>query len=189
MKLKQIADVAMGYSFRSRLERVDGGNISVIQMKDLSEDNQLEVSNLMQIDKEGMKRPQFVQQNDIVLRSRGQTYTAVLIDQDVGEAVLAAPLLRIRVGEAVLPAYLYWYINLPATQAWLMSQAEGTKTPMISKQVLEGMEVVVPPLKRQQTIVQLAALAADEQRLMQELARKRKQYMEGILMQAASGAR
>jgi restriction endonuclease S subunit len=59
---------------------------------------------------------------------------------------------------------------------------------MISKQALEHLEVIVPPLEQQHRIVALAALATEEQRLLKELAGKRKQYMEGILMQIASGS-
>lgn len=188
MHLKEIADITMGHSFRSRLEQVEGGGLAVIQMKDLTEDNRLDVSSMARVDQAEIKVRQHVAQNDIVFRSRGQTNTAVLIAGDIGDAVIAAPLLRIRPKAAVLPAYLSWYINLPATQAWLTSHAKGTAVRMISKQSLEALEVVVPPLDRQKAIVQLAELAGEEQRLMTALASKRKQYLDGILMQAASGS-
>ena len=188
MKLKQLADITMGHSFRSRLERTEGGNLSVIQMKDLTEDNRLDIDGLTQVDLEELKPHQYVQPDDIVFRSRGQTNTAVLVTGDVGEAVVAAPLLRIRAGETVLPGYLTWFLNLPKTQGWLTSQAKGTAVRMISKQALADMPIVVPSIARQEEIIQLAGLAADEQRLMQALAATRKQYIEGILMRAASEA-
>lgn len=186
MKLKQLADVIMGHSFRTRLERVDCGDVFVIQMKDLTEDNQLNTGGLVQVDLESVKARQYVEPGDIVFRSRGQTNTAVLIAQDIGEAVIAAPLLRIRVRDKVLPAYLTWFINQPMSQAWLTSHAKGTAVRMISKQTLEGMDITVPPIERQQAIVQLTEFSTEEQRLMKELTGKRKQLMDGILMQIAS---
>ncbi|MCU7859298.1 MAG: restriction endonuclease subunit S [Candidatus Thiodiazotropha sp. (ex Lucinoma kastoroae)] len=188
MKLKHLADITMGHSFRSRLEQVEGGNMAVIQMKDLTEDNRLNVAAMARVDLGEVKTRQYVEPNDIVFRSRGQTNTAVLITGDVGDAVIAAPLLRIRPKEAVLPAYLAWFINLPASQAWLVTQAKGTAVRMISKQALAGLVVVVPSLERQRAIVQLAELVDEEQRLLKQLAVKRKRYMERILMQAASGS-
>lgn len=185
MKLKYLADIAMGHSFRSRLEQVEGGGMAVIQMKDLTEDNRLNVASMARIDLAEVNARQYVEPNDIVFRSRGQTNTAVLITGDVGDAVIAAPLLRIRPKETVLPAYLAWFINLPVSQAWLTTQAEGTAVRMISKQSLAGLDVVVPLLERQHAIVQLAELANEEQRLLTELAGKRKRCMDGILMQAA----
>jgi restriction endonuclease S subunit len=59
---------------------------------------------------------------------------------------------------------------------------------MIRKQSLAELEVIVPPLERQRAIVELADLAAEEQRLMARLADTRKLYIDGILMQAASGS-
>ncbi len=56
---------------------------------------------------------------------------------------------------------------------------------MISKQSLAELEVTIPAIECQQAIVELADLAAEEQRLMAHLAQKRKQYMDGILMRAA----
>lgn len=38
MKIKKLATVQMGYSFRSRLEASEGGGVAVIQMKDLLDD-------------------------------------------------------------------------------------------------------------------------------------------------------
>ena len=139
---------------------------------------------------EELKERHLVESGDIVFRSRGQTNTSTLVDKDIGTAVIAAPLLRIRANyEKVLPGYLCWFINLPLTQARLASHAEGTAVRMISKQALENLDITVPPLEQQHRIVTLAALVADEQRLMQELAGKRKQYFERILMQIASGSR
>ncbi len=178
----------MGYSFRSRLEAATDGDLVVIQMRDLTDDNHLDPTALARIELAEVKPRQLVASGDIIFRSRGQTYTAVLIDQDPGPTIIAAPLLRIRPREGVLPAYLAWFINLPATQARLASLAEGTALRMIRKQSLAELEVPLPPLECQQAIVELADLATEEQRLMARLADKRKQYMDGILMQAASGS-
>ena len=179
----------MGYAFRSRLEAAPDGNLSVIQMKDLTDDNRLIPAALARIEYSKTKPHQFVRLGDIIFRSRGQTHTAVLVDQDPGPAIIAAPLLRIRPREGVLSAYLAWFINLPTTQVRLASRAEGTALRMIRKQSLAELEVPLPPLECQQAIVELADLATEEQRLMGRLADKRKQYMDRILMQAASGAR
>ncbi len=189
MKLGQLADITMGYAFRSRLEATPDGNLSVIQMKDLTDDNCLDLAALTRIEYSKAKPRQFVRLGDIIFRSRGQTHTAALVDQDPGPAIVAAPLLRIRTREGILPAYLAWFINRPATQARLTSRAEGTALRMISKQSLAELEVTLPPLECQRAIVELAELAAEEQQLMARLADKRKQYMDGILMRAASGAR
>ncbi len=188
IKLGQLADITMGYAFRSRLEAAPDGSLAVIQMKDLTDDNRLDSVALTRIEFAEVKPRQLVAPGDIIFRSRGQTHTAALVDQDPGPAIIAAPLLRIRPREGILPAYLAWFINRPATQARLASRAEGTALRMISKQSLAELEVILPPLEQQRVIVELNDLAAEEQRLMARIADKRKEYIDGILIRAASGS-
>ena len=182
----QLADITMGYTFRSRLEATPDGNLAVIQMKDLSDDNRLELAALARIEHAEAKPRRFVRPGDIIFRSRGQTHTAVLIDQDPGPAIIAAPLLCIRPLGGVLPAYLAWFINLPATQAKLARRAEGTALRMIRKQSLAELEVILPPLAKQETIVELSNLATREQQLMARLSARRKQYVDSVLIRFAS---
>ena len=187
VKLKKIASVQMGHSFRSRLEPDPEGNVSVIQMKDLTEDNRLDDQELVQIDMQGLKAHHRVEKNDIAFRSRGQTNTAALIDMNLNDVVIAAPLLRIRVeDDSILPAYLCWFINQPLSQSVLQSKATGTAMRMIGKPVIEELEVALPSLEVQKKIIALNGLSIDEQKLMKALAEKKGLLMEGILMQLAS---
>lgn len=187
VNLKKIASVQMGHSFRSKLEPDPNGNISVIQMKDLSEDNRLNTQELVQIDMQDLKGHHRVKLNDLAFRSRGQTNTAALIDQDVSDAVIAAPLLRIRVeSDSVMPAYLWWFINQPSSQAALQSKATGTAVRMIGKPALEDLEIVVPDLDVQQKIIKIYQLSINEQKLMNVLAKKKAVLTDAILMSLAT---
>ena len=188
-KIKKIATVQMGYSFRARLETSIMGRISVIQMKDLLEDNIVDCRTLTKVDMEAVKEHHLVQKGDLIFRSRGLVATAAILLDDPGEAVVAAPLLRIRVTkpDKVLPEYLNWYISQRDAQIFLTSRAKGTVQQMISKQVIEDLEVELPNLKKQKKIIELAALSALEQILCRTLADKRKQYISIKLMQIAKG--
>ncbi|MBI9108659.1 MAG: restriction endonuclease subunit S [Spirochaetales bacterium] len=188
-KLKNIATVQVGYSFRSRLEASYSGDVAVIQMKDLLQDNTVNCGGLMKIDMEAVKVHHLVQKGDLVFRSRGQVTTASVILEDPGKAVVAAPLLRIRVTrpEKVLPEYLNWYISQRDAQAFFTSKADGTVQKMISKLTIEDLEVVLPSLEQQKNIVELASLSSREQKILKTLAEKRQQYIEIILMQIAKG--
>ena len=186
-KLKDIADVTIGQSFRSRLERDDNPNIAVVQMKDLTAENIIDPTSLIQVNVKKLNDRQLVKKDDIVFRARGQVNTAAHINQEIGQAVIAAPLLRIRIlNEIVLSEYLVWWINQPKSQAYMSSYAKGTAQRMISKPVIEELCVEVPSLEKQKQIIELATLAHEEQKLLCELADKRTKYMEGILMQVAS---
>lgn len=185
-KLKNLASVQMGRSFRSRLEPVTDGNVSVIQMKDLTADNRLDNEELFQVEMKSFKEQYRVEINDLAFRSRGQTNTAALIDQELSDAVIAAPLLRIRIeNDSVIPAYLCWFINQPSSQAVLQSKATGTAVRMIGKPAIEDLEVIIPSLDVQQKIIEIYQLSINEQKLMNALAKKKEVLTDAILMNLA----
>ena len=155
-------------------------------MKDLTEDNQLETADLVSVHLPDVKNHHLVRASDIVFRSRGKTTTTAVVDQEIGKAVIASPLIRIRVkSHNILASYLSWFINQSSAQAYFASHAKGTAVKMISKHAIENLDVPVPPLECQQKIVDIANLSAKEGRLLTALAKKRRQYAEGVLMKLA----
>ncbi len=186
-KLKNIATISLGTQFRSRIEASPTGDFRVISMKDLGQDNTVNLNKTVRIKYENMPSNQLAKVGDIIFRSRGQTNTAAIIDQEVENTIIAAPLFRIRADtQAVIPAFLLWWINQPATQAYLNSRAKGTSLKMIGKQELADLEVTLPPLEQQHKIAELFRLTQKEQRLLETIKTCRALYMQNILMQMAS---
>lgn len=74
--LKQIATIQTGYSFRRRLEVTLHGELSVIQMKDLQDDNTVNLDNLSKIDLIEIKKHHLAQKGDLIFRSRGFATTS-----------------------------------------------------------------------------------------------------------------
>ncbi len=187
--IKNIANVQVGYSFRSRLEASKGGAVAVIQMKDLLDNNTVGCDELIRIDMDKVKDHHLVRKGDLVFRSRGLVSNAAILLENPGMAVVAAPLLRIRVTkpDRVLPEYLNWYLGQREAQVFLTSRAIGTAQKMISKEVLENLEVLLPSLEKQKKIVELVSLSAREQTLLSGLADKRKQYISMVVTRFAKG--
>lgn len=178
----------MGYSFRGRLEAQVAGVISVIQMKDLTEENVVDCRGLARIDETEIKEHHFVRVGDLIFRSRGVTNTCTILSEGPGNAIVAAPLFRIRITDnRVLPDYLNWYINQSPAQSFLATHSKGTAQKMISKDALEALEIAVPSLERQKAIVELSDLVEREQSLIKKLAEKRKQYLSAKLLNLAEG--
>ena len=187
-KLGEVARIRMGYPFRSRLEHDAAGAIAVVQMKDIDDACSLRVEDAARVNLADIKEHHLIRRGDLVFRSRGRTNSVALVLADIGPAVLAAPMLLVR-PMAVLPSYLLWYINLPKIQASLAAQAEGTSVRMISKAALEALELPVPSRRKQQLIVDVAALAAAEQGLLEQIAQERKRLADGVLMRYAKTSR
>jgi restriction endonuclease S subunit len=181
--LKDIATIQMGYSFRSRLQATDSGSVAVIQMKDLTDENTVTCNNLTLTDIIKFNENHYVKKGDLIFRSRGLAATSAIVLDDPGIAVVSAPLLKIRlINPGIMPEYLNWFISQLPAQVFLASRAGGTTQKMISKEALKELEVFVPPLEKQKDIVALAALAEEEQRIIKQLALKRKQYISATLI-------
>lgn len=189
LKISDIATVQMGYSFRSRLEASGEGDVAVIQMKDLDSDNVVDCKSLMYVDMDSVKEHHLAQKGDLVFRSRGQVINSAILLDDPGMAVVAAPLLRIRIAahNKVLPEYLNWYFSQSDAQSYLTGMAGGTAQKIINKHAVENMEVVLPSLERQSAVVELAGLAAKEQDLLRQISKKRDQYVTAMLMEIIKG--
>jgi hypothetical protein len=180
--LSKISDIQMGYSFRAGLEPKLSGPVGVIQMKDLRDDHVVDLGGLTRTDMD-VRVESRARQNDIVFRSRGDRATCAIVAADPGHAIVAAPLLRIRVtDDRVLPAYLNWYINQASAQAHLGRQAEGSYVKMISKRALGGLEVEVPSLDRQRGIAELAVLSNRARRLDARVSALRERMLADVMM-------
>ena len=189
IKIKKIATVQMGYSFRSRLETANGGTMAVIQMKDLLHDNTVGCNNLTKVNMKSVKEHHLVRNGDLVFRSRGHVTTSAILLDNPDKAVIAAPLLRIRITNPnkILPEYLNWYISQNEAQRFLKSRQEGTHGGMISRRELEQLLICVPSVAKQKSVLELAKLSRKESILLCKLSQKKEIYTSKLLMKFAKG--
>lgn len=185
MKLAEIADVRMGYPFRSRLEPASSADVAVVQMRDIQDDGSLRTDKLVKIRLPGLREVHRLREGDLVFRSRGRSLVAAPVPEGIGCAVLAAPMLLVR-PTAALPEYLCWYLNSPDAEAQLATLARGTAVRMISAEVLKTLSVPVPTLKTQRVIVALAALGQREQQLLSAISSLRQRQLAATLHELAA---
>lgn len=189
-EIKDIAVVQMGYPFRSRLEFKVDGTLKVIQMKDLGSDNRVDCESVQKIDMNAIDDKHLVQNGDLIFRSRGVTNTAAILDKEPQSAIVAAPLLRIRVDEnKILPEYLCWFINQKASQLFLKMRQEGTHGGMISRQTLENLPIDIPSLESQQKIVDIINLQTRRQNLEKKRIDKQEQKINALLLKLIRGGK
>jgi restriction endonuclease S subunit len=187
-ELKSIAEIQMGYTFRSGLNPEPDGKISVIQMKDLTDDNIVDCSHLLRINFINIDEKHLVKKKDLIFRSRGQVNSPALVKQDLPYTMLAAPLFRIRITiGGILPEYLNWYLGIPESGQWFASRREGTYGGMISKKTLEQIEIEIPPLSRQKTILEMVMLTGREEKILSRLLELRKLYNAQLVLKAMKG--
>ena len=188
VKLYEIAEVQMGYTFRSGVEPDPCGPVAVIQMKDLREDQIVALDSLAHVSMD-VSPAQEVRAGDIIIRARGDRATSAIVAEDPRCAIVAAPQIRIRVTDKrVLPAFLNWFINQSPAQAHLVRHAEGTRVKMISRRALDELEVALPSLDRQDAIVEVAGLVARIRALEADLDSLRTRLVSDVMLSYARGS-
>lgn len=183
MRLPDICTIQTGYTVRSRLDPVASGGVPAIQLRDISPSGSIAPDSLARVALDGLADRFFVRAGDIVFRSRGDRNTATALDDRFREpavAVLPLIVLRPKLGVA-MPEYIAWAMNQPEAQRHFDATARGTSLRMVPKSALEDLELNVPALATQRLIVQLDALADQEQSLMLLLAERRRTFINRML--------
>lgn len=186
MTLATAAEIRTGYSFRGRVEADPSGLVKVIQMKDIDRSNRVRPETIARILPIGDLRPHWLQEGDLLFRCRGESYSAAIVPDGLGQAIAASPLMVIRPKRVMAsPAYLRWFLNQGSTQNLLSSIAAGSAVKIINKAALERLEIPLPSPDRQRRIAEIGELAEEEARLARELVDLRRQLTEKTLLEEA----
>ena len=174
-KLKNIAEIIIGFQLREKLEATDSGAYRIIQSKDIDRDtHEIDPSNLCLTD---MRNPEkyFVRKGDVLLQARGFSYPPSLVRMQLDKTTVSSQYYILRIKTAkVLPEFLAFYLSLESVQKRLKGQASGTNIMMLSKDVLADFDLDIPPLGKQRSLVELSELIKKEKKLMEELSYKRR---------------
>ena len=182
LRLDEIASINLGVAFRDRVEPDPAGIITVIQMRDLTEDQRVEFRDAARIRDQGFTEAHLLSRDDLIFRSRGLNNTTAIVKDIPQGTILAAPLFRIRIlSTDVRPSYLQWFINHPIAQAYFASHARGTSARMVPKECLAGLPVILPPLEIQEKIVEFSSLADKESLILRRLADLKRNYYQRLM--------
>ncbi|MBF2759874.1 MAG: restriction endonuclease subunit S [Ectothiorhodospiraceae bacterium AqS1] len=190
-RLDEIAAVGLGVPFRTRLRHIRTGAIKVIQMRDLPNiGNEIDIDALVRTDLTRLRKDQILRTGDLIFRSRGLTFTSVMIEKPLGNTVIAAPLVRIRPNiSEVEPKYLLWCINSPVMQRYLRSRAEGSGVLAINLSELNDLQIPLLPRERQKRIARIAHLAMKERILRTRIDHISQQRTHEVLSKTVFGHR
>jgi len=189
-KLKDIAEIQIGYQCREKLDITSDGDHQVVQAKDIdqSNDHRLDPSNLYRITPKRPAEKYAVRNGDVIFLSKGRRNYATFIEGlSTDLKTIAAGyffILRVK-NKAVLPQYLRWAINQPPLQSYLQSIARGSGMPFIPKDAFSSLEIDVPPVKIQNLIIRLHDLSLKENQLLTLIKNKRNALLQDICLKAA----
>ncbi|HDH53265.1 MAG TPA: hypothetical protein ENH24_02135 [Nitrospirae bacterium] len=189
LKIKDIADIQIGYQFRKKIEPVTDGTYTVIQMRDFDDNNNLINSGLRRVKLPELPDKYLVNRNDILFLSRGHSNFAYPVTDSLENTIAASYffILKIR-SDKILPGYLAWSINQAPAQGYLHNIARrGTHMPLVPKSAFENLKVHVPDIGTQNKIVKLNALINKERNLLNSIQEKRTLLIQSLCLKAAKG--
>ena len=180
MPLKSLADIRVGYSFRTKIEHDPLGAVPVLRIKDVTREDGVQPGQLPRLQWSSTEPPPYLAPDDIILPARGDHYGAILAP--AGPPVVASSqlfVLTVR-DPNLMPEYLRWALNRPAAQSYFLTHRAGSSIPMLNKQSLGLLPVQLPSLDTQQQILALQTLWEQEHRLQQQLLVNRHKMLDGV---------
>lgn len=122
---------------------------------------------------------------DVLFAAKGTKNFAAVYENQNPSAVASTSFFVLRPNDnKILPEYLSWFLNHPETQKVIKDNARGTAIPSIRKTVLEELEISIPSIEKQRTVIQLAALVRKENELRMNILHQRKQLIEQQIINA-----
>jgi restriction endonuclease S subunit len=168
--LSQLADIISGYSFRRAIPVNKDGFYKVLQVGDL-DDIYIDSAYIKTTaDIDSAPTSAIIQQGDILLAMRGTESTGLKVAMVTGiidTCIASSSLCILRVkNDSVLPEYLLHYLHSFYGQRDLMYLLSGATVKTLVKKELANITIPIPPMKKQQEIVQAAKNIHAQQQLL-----------------------
>lgn len=180
-KLGSLGELVSGYQLRSATKFDSNGKYNLVQLGDVTEEGVADSLLRMNIDVDDAKFG--VQVGDVLCRSRGGKYVASLVERLGHPTIATSSLFIFRANLSVVaPAFVTWWINLPATQFILAKSQTGSNIKSVSLSAFADLTVPAVPLSVQEKVVEIDRLNRAERKLELNLADRRANYIEQRLM-------
>ncbi|NDA63171.1 MAG: restriction endonuclease subunit S [Chitinophagia bacterium] len=146
------------------------GEVVYLQSKHFDEQGNLSANLHPDLSIEDISAKHLLRAGDVLFAAKGTKNFAAIYEEHNLPAVASTSFFVIRLlNSDVLPEYLAWFLNNPNTQASLKAQAMGTSIPSISKQVLEELEMPIPSIEKQISVVSISKLRLQEKAIQMKL--------------------
>lgn len=180
--LMELAEIRVGHPFRGAIPEIPNGNVRVIQLKDLSRGGLKDRDALLTTTIDGRKEPEWVRDQDLVFVARGWSNYAALVTDPPPRTVCSPHLylMRIKQPDWLLPGFLAWQLQQAPAQRHLRQSAEGTLQVSIRRSELEKLEIRIPPVAQQQTVLDLQRVASAERSTYEALIKNREDELAAI---------
>lgn len=185
-KLREIADINSGYTFRGSVENDPKGQIFVLQAKNISANQDLiATTDLITVSDKSLRNPYFLERNDVLVVSRGSgagSFRSTVFASDESNVMPSSSVHVIRIKDVtILPKYVSLYLNSSEGQKAITQIVTGASyIQSILVKNLTDLPIPIPPIHTQKSIIALHENIIDQERIF-----KRKQEIQKIIINAS----
>lgn len=179
--LNQLCNIRIGISNFEECEEKDP-HYNLIQLKNVDE-NGIIIEDFKMINKNTVQENHIVRDNEVIFKAKSANNAATIIPKDDNKYVATSHFLIITLksNDVLMPEYLSWYLNQRNAQAYFRKIAVGSVQPIITKQDLGGLKIMVPPIEKQRQIVNIYESWIKEQQLLKEKIYIKDKYIRKML--------
>jgi restriction endonuclease S subunit len=164
---------------------ISQGDIVCLQAKHFDENGNLRASLHPDLKADHVTKKHLLQPGDVLFAAKGTKNFAAVYENHNAPAVASTSFFVIRcTDKKILPEYLAWFLNHPSTQKILKGQAIGTSMASISKTVLEDLEISIPAIETQKSILKITDLRKAEKKLNQQIELLKEKQIQHYLLNA-----
>lgn len=111
-----------------------------------------------------------LQEGDVLFAAKGDKNVATVYREAYGVAVASSSFFVLRKSNQILPEYLSWFINHPASQKKLKAEAMGSAIPSISMKTIGNLEIKLLDFQTQRLLLKVDELRRKEKNIASEIA-------------------
>ncbi len=180
--ISSISTLFQGYHFRGAIPETEDGTLGVVQMSNIDQFARTNATRLAKINFDPKYEKHLLRPGDLIFLGRGSRNTASVVGAGFPPAVPASYFTVIRITcKEILPQYLAIYLNLNETQKRIRELARGTALAVIPVSELANLEIDIPPLETQRTMIELSRLLSKADELESKIYQKRSVLVEAMI--------
>lgn len=185
MKLRDIADLTVGYSIPGRINDDPNGNVHLLQISDLLSDGYIKKSNVKKIHATKNIESKCLLQGDLLISARGKDNRVSIYRGEFKMAAAISSIVIVRIKPAyentIEPSYLLAYLNSVAAQDWFSKNALGATIIYLDRDTIASIEVSIPSIEDQRYIAELMETGKKEIQNLDKLVQLKQQFLEKTL--------
>jgi len=186
IRIKDITNIQTGLFAKPSKK----GDVVYLQSKHFDENGQLRSLLHPDLKSDDITSKHMLQNGDVLFAAKGTKNFAAVFENHNAPSVASTSFFVLRITDkTILPQFLVWFLNHPLTQEDLKRKARGTSIPSIRKSVLEDLEISIPNIENQQTILKITNPRKEEKKLKNEIEILRERQIQKFIIKAINQSR